>query len=74
MKAVKDKPHFSKYKDLLPDFTNIPCEIAGWCEPEELEEVKSIPGQPFDNGTRFVIKSGRLHRSKMDWERFIKML
>lgn len=74
IKAVKDKPHFSKYKDLLPSFSNISCEIAGWCEPKELEEVTSIPGQAFDNGTRFVIKSGRLHRSKKDWEKFIKLL
>jgi len=74
VKAVKNKPLFSKYKDFLPDFSNIPCEIAGWCEPKELEEVTSIPGQAFDNGTRFVIKSGHLHRSKKDWERFIKLL
>lgn len=74
VKAVKDKPHFSRYKDVLPEFSNIPCEIVGWCEPKELEEVTSIPGQAFDNGTRFVIKSGRLHRSKRDWEKFIKLL
>lgn len=74
IKAVKDKPHFSKYKELLPDFSNISCEVVGWCEPKELEEVTSIPGQTFDNGTRFVIKSGRLHRTKKDWERFTKML
>jgi len=74
IKAVKDKPHFSKYRDLLPDFENIPCEIAGWCEPKELEEVKSIPGQDFENGPRFVIKSGQLHRSKKDWAKLIKLL
>ena len=27
--AVKGKPHYSKYKDLMPDFINIPCEIVG---------------------------------------------
>ena len=74
IKAVKDKPHFSKYKDLLPDFSDIPCEIAGWCRPDDLEEVSSIPGQTFDNGTRFVKKSGLLRRSKDDWKRLIKML
>lgn len=74
IKAVKDKPHFSKYKDLLPDFSNIPCEIAGWCKPSELEEVTSIPGQVFENGTRFVKKSGKLHRNKEDWKKLIKLL
>lgn len=74
VKAVKDKPHFSKYKDLLPDFNNIPCEIVGWCKFDELEEVSSIPGLEFENGTRFVKKSGDLHRSKHDWEKLIKLL
>lgn len=74
IEAVKDKPHYSRYKDQLPDFTSIPCEIAGWCKSEELEEVTSIPGQDFDNGPRFVIKSGKLHRSKEEWKKLIKML
>jgi len=71
---VKDEPHFSKYKDYIPDFTNIPCEIAGWCRADELREVTSIPGQDFDNGTRFVIESGLLHRSRKDWETLIKKI
>lgn len=74
VKAVKDKPHFSRYKDQLPDFTNIPCEIVGWCRPAELEEVSGIPGQEFDNGTRFVKKSGLLHRNKDEWKKLIRML
>lgn len=74
IKAVKDKPHFSKYKDLLPDFHNIPCEIVGWCSFDELEEVSSIPGLEFENGTRFVKKSGALHKTKDDWKKLIKML
>jgi hypothetical protein len=69
---VKDKPHFSKYKDFIPSFTNIPCEIAGWCKADELREVTQIPGQEFDNGTRYVIESGLLHRSRKDWEYLIK--
>jgi len=71
---VKNKPHFSKYKDLIPDFHDIPCEIAGWCWAKELEEVTSIPGQEFDNGTRFVKKSGALRREKKDWAELVKML
>ena len=74
IKAVKNKPHFYRYKDQLPNFSNIPCEVAGWCKTNELEEVKSIPGVEFENGTRFVKKSGALHRSKEDWKELIKML
>lgn len=74
IKAVHDKPHYSRYKDLLPNFSNISCEIAGWCKSDDLEEVSSIPGQEFDNGTRFVKKSGLLRRTKKDWENLLKML
>jgi len=71
---VKNKQHFSKYRDLIPSFADIPCEIAGWCKAEELKEVTSIPGQEFENGVRFVIKSGLLHRGRKDWESLIKKL
>jgi len=71
--AVKDKPHYPYYKDLLPDFINIPCEIAGWCHYSDLREVRNIPGQDFD-GTRFVKESGLLKKSKADWEELIAQL
>lgn len=71
--AVKGKPHYSKYKDLMPDFANIPCEIAGWCYYSDLREVQSIPGQEFD-GTRFVKESGLLRKSKADWKELIAQL
>ena len=71
--AVKDKPHYSKYKDLMPDFINIPCEVAGWCHYTDLRETNSIPGQEFD-GVRFVKESGLLRKSKKDWEELIKQL
>jgi hypothetical protein len=74
VKAVKDKPLFPKYKELLPSFSDIPCEVVGWCGYKELEEVTSIPGQIFDNGTRFVKKSGELHKSKSDWKKLIQQL
>lgn len=74
IKVVRDQPLFSTYKDLMPDFTNIPCEIAGWCDYTELEKVSAIPGQEFDNGFRYVKKSGLLHRSKKEWENLIKRL
>ena len=74
VELVKNKPHFSKYGEYIPDFKNIPCEISGWCASDELREVDKIPGQAFDNGTRFVIESGRLHRSRKDWEHLIKKI
>lgn len=70
---VKDKPHFSKYKDYIPDFAVIPCEIAGWCRSDELRRTDRIPGQVFD-GFRYVIESGLLHRSRKDWEFLIKKI
>jgi hypothetical protein len=71
--VVKNKPHYSKYKDLMPDFINIPCEVVGWCDYSKLEEVKQIPGQEFD-GIRFVKKSGLLKKTRQDWQELIRRL
>jgi hypothetical protein len=71
--VVKDKPHYSKYKDLMPEFVNISCEVVGWCYYTDLKEVESIPGQEFD-GTRFVKESGLLNKSKTDWQKLIAQL
>lgn len=71
--VVKNMPHFSKYSEHIPDFSNIPCEVAGWCWTDELEETTSIEGQIFD-GKRFVKKSGLLKKSKNDWEKLISLL
>ncbi len=68
IKAVKNEQHFSTYKDKIPYFVPIKCEIVGFCAINELEKVSSIEGQVFDNGYRFVRKSGKLHRSREDWE------
>ena len=73
VEAVKNKPHYSKYKDIIPNLENIPCEIAGWCNYKDLEKVKSIPGQEFD-GVRYVKQSGLLKKTKKDWQDFIKLL
>ncbi len=73
IKAVKDEPHFSTYKEKIPFFTPIPCEIAGWCEPGELEKVSGIEGQEFD-GIRYVKKSGLLHRTREDWKKLLERL
>lgn len=73
IKTIKNQPLYSTYKDLIPDFVNIPCEVVGWCDYTELEKVSSIPGQEFD-GFRYVRKSGLLHRSEKEWEILIKRL
>lgn len=66
-KAVENQPHYSKYKNKIPGFENIQCEIAGYCSIDELEKADSIPGQTFD-GVRYIKKSGLLHRSMEDWK------
>lgn len=71
--AVKNQPYYSVYKNKIPSFEDIPCEIAGYCWVKELEKTTSIPGQEFD-GVRYVKKSGLLHRDKKDWEALIKQL
>ncbi|MFA4826988.1 MAG: hypothetical protein WC596_01900 [Candidatus Shapirobacteria bacterium] len=72
-KIVSQQPHFDKYKDDIPSFENIFCEISGWCGVDELERVTSIPGQDF-TGVRYVKKSGHLHKNKSDWQRLIDKL
>jgi hypothetical protein len=71
---VKNQLYCPGYKEKMPEFTDIPCEIVGWCKASELKEVTSIPGQTFDNGTRFVIKSGCLRRTKEQWRSLISKL
>lgn len=70
---VKNQQHFQLYKDEIPEFQNIPCEIAGWCSIDELEQVKSIPSVEFE-GIRYVKKSGLLHKDKGSWERLLAQL
>ena len=76
IELVKDKQHFSMYKDKIPEFTNIPCEIAGWCHIGDLEkkEAKDIPGLENATGWRYAIPSGRLKKTKKDWKELIKQL
>lgn len=73
IEIVNSQQHFSSYKDEMPDFSNMYCEVAGWCSIDELEKVNSIPGQEFD-GVRFVKKSGRLHKDKESWIELLKKL
>lgn len=70
---VQDKPLYSFYKDDMPFFENMYCEIAGYCWISELEKVTSIPGQEFD-GIRYVKKTGNLHRTREEWEELLNQL
>jgi len=71
--AVADQQHYSQYRDVIPDFENIKCEIAGWCNVDELERVPGIPGQDFD-GDRFVKKTGHLHKDRESWQGLVNRL
>jgi len=73
IEAVENQQHFSSYKEDIPYFENIFCEIAGWCKLEELEKVTEIPGQDF-GGYRYVKKSGHLHKDQAGWEELISLL
>ena len=73
IEVLKDQPCYSDYKDRMPKFENIFCEIAGYCWINELEKVESIPGLDF-NGIRFVKKTGLLHRENNDWEALLQKL
>lgn len=73
IEVLKEQPLYSMYKDQMPSFKNISCEIAGYCWINELEKVRSIPGQDFD-GMRFVKKTGLLHREREDWQALLKKL
>lgn len=73
IQAVKDQPHFASYKDQIPNFESIPCEIAGWCNKEELELVDSVPEAEITD-SRYVKKTGLLHRSKEKWIELLNRL
>ena len=74
IQMVQNQPHYDLYKDKIPNFENIACEIAGFCQPDELEKVTSIPGQEFENGYRYVKATGKLHRSRSEWEDLARRL
>lgn len=73
VELVRFQQHYPKYKDKMPDFKNISCEIAGWCGIDELEPVNKIPGQEFD-GPRYVKKTGDLHKNKKSWQELLNKL
>lgn len=70
---VSGQQHYEVYKDKIPNFEKIKCEIAGWCSIGDLEEVTSIPGVEF-SGKRFVIQSGKLKKDKQEWDKLVNLL
>jgi hypothetical protein len=73
IEVIKNQKYYPTYKDQMPEFQNMYCEICGWCAIDELERVTGIPGQEFD-GVRYVKKSGLLHKTKGDWQKLIEKL
>ena len=73
---VKKQQHYPSYKDKMPEFTNIPCEIAGWCNIDELEKIEAskIPGLEDAIGFRYVKKTGNLHKDKESWKKLLNRL
>ncbi|MFA6099841.1 MAG: hypothetical protein WC750_03075 [Patescibacteria group bacterium] len=70
---VEEQPYYVSYRDKMPDFDNISCEVVGWCSYDELELKTEIPGQVFD-GSRYVLPSGKLKRSPEEWRSLIDMI
>lgn len=73
IEIVNKQQHFSTYKDKIPEFKNIACEIAGWCNIDELKKATEIPGQKF-NGLRYVKQTGYLHKNRKNWEKLLRRL
>lgn len=73
---VKKQQHYPTYKDNVPEFTGVPCEIAGWCDVGELEktEASKIPGLEEATGFRYVKKTGLLHKDKESWKKLLNRL
>lgn len=76
VELVKNQQHYPSYKEDIPEFTDIPCEIAGWIDTKDLEKVeaKTIPGLEGATGFRYVKKSGLLHKDKESWKQLLGRL
>lgn len=71
---VKGEQHYEKYKKKILPLSTISCEVVGFCDYRELESVTEIPGQKFDNGPRYVKKTGLLHKRPEEWKGFISKI
>lgn len=70
IKLVEHQPLYGTYMDSMPSFESIGCDVAGFCWVGELDQSTGIPGQDFD-GMRYVKQTGKLHRSKADWQALV---
>jgi len=73
IEVIRNQPHYPSYEEKVPYFENIFCEIAGYCSLNELEKATSIPGQNFE-GTRFVKKTGQLHKNMAEWQQLLNLM
>ena len=73
IEIVEGQQHFSLYEQDIPEFKNIPCEIAGWCNVQDLVKVdaKTVHGLEEATGFRYIKKSGQLNRSKESWQELL---
>lgn len=62
-----------KFKKIA-ELENIPVWICGFTYIDELERAKSIPGQEFTNGYRYVKNVRIMHNSDDEWRGLIKKL
>ena len=76
VELVRNQQHYPSYKEDIPEFTDIPCEIAGWIDTGDLEKVeaKTIPGLEDATGFRYMKKSGLLHKNKESWKQLLGRL
>ncbi len=82
-RILRDHSFFGKVRKFLDENVNfkkilkleeIPVWICGFAYAEELEKVKSIPGQEFSNGFRYVKSVSKLHNSDGEWRDLIDKL
>jgi len=71
---VKNEQHYENYKQQILPLTTISCEVVGYCNYQELDKVNEIPGQAFDNGYRYVRKTGLLHKKPDEWQAFVSKI
>lgn len=66
---LESEPSFRKIEELK----EIPIWIAGFSYHGELDKVKEIPGQEFEDW-RYVKSVGQMHNSDKEWKELVKRL
>ena len=56
----------------IDELDKIPIWICGFSYRKELEKVKSIPGQEFSNGYRYVKSVSKMKNSDLEWKDLIE--